>query len=41
MGYGYNGKVLRVNLASGNIAVEEPEEKFYRHYFGGVGFIGY
>ncbi len=32
---GYTGKVLRVNLTSGNIAVEEPEENFYRHYYGG------
>jgi len=41
MSYGYTGKVLRINLTSGSIGVEEPEEKFYRRYFGGVGFVGY
>ncbi len=41
MAYGYNGKILRVNLTSGRISVEEPPESFYRKYFGGVGFVGY
>ncbi|MEK7848244.1 MAG: aldehyde ferredoxin oxidoreductase N-terminal domain-containing protein, partial [Chloroflexota bacterium] len=35
MSNGYNGKVLRVNLTSGTIAVEEPGETFYRRYYGG------
>ncbi|MBA7561749.1 putative oxidoreductase YdhV [subsurface metagenome] len=41
MPYGYNGKILRVNLTEGSIAVEEPEEKFYRQYLGGKGLISY
>jgi len=38
---GYNGKILRVNLSDGSISVEEPDDKFYRRYFGGTGFTGY
>lgn len=32
---GYNGKILHVNLTTGDLTVEEPEEKFYRKYMGG------
>ena len=39
--YGYNGKILRVNLTSGTIQVEEPSEEFYQLYLGGRGFIIY
>ena len=39
MPYGYNGKILRVNLSNGQTSVEEPNEVFYRTYFGGRGFI--
>jgi aldehyde:ferredoxin oxidoreductase len=35
MPYGYNGKILHVNLTTGELGVEEPEEKFYRKYMGG------
>jgi aldehyde:ferredoxin oxidoreductase len=35
MPYGYNGKILHVNLTTGDLKVEEPEEKFYRKYMGG------
>ena len=35
MPYGYNGKILHVNLTTGELSVEEPEEKFYRKYMGG------
>jgi aldehyde:ferredoxin oxidoreductase len=35
MPHGYNGKILRVNLTTGDLSVEEPEEKFYRKYMGG------
>ncbi len=35
MPYGYNGKILHVNLTSGEMSVEEPEEAFYRKYMGG------
>jgi len=32
---GYNGKVLHVDLTSGSLTVEEPNEAFYRKYLGG------
>ncbi len=38
---GYCGKILRVNLSTLKTTVEEPEEIFYRRYFGGSGFTGY
>lgn len=41
MAYGYNGKILRVNLSSQEMVVEEPDDVFYRRYMGGRGFIGY
>lgn len=41
MPFGYNDKILRVNLSQGNFSVEEPGEDFYRRYLGGRGFISY
>ncbi len=38
---GYNGKILRVDLTSGKIDVEERDESFYRTYYGGRGFNAY
>ena len=35
MPYGYNGKILRVDLTNKKIDVEEPDEKIYRTYIGG------
>jgi aldehyde:ferredoxin oxidoreductase len=35
MPYGYNGKILHVDLTQGELTVEEPEEVFYRKYLGG------
>lgn len=35
MPYGYNGKILRVDLTKGELTVEEPDEAFYRKYLGG------
>jgi aldehyde:ferredoxin oxidoreductase len=35
MSYGYNGKILHVDLTTGAIEVEEPPETFYRKYMGG------
>lgn len=35
MPYGYHGRVLHVNLSTGGITVEEPDERFYRQYMGG------
>ncbi|MBI2914645.1 MAG: aldehyde ferredoxin oxidoreductase family protein [Firmicutes bacterium] len=39
MPFGYCGKVLRVDLSSRKIEVEEPPERFYRMYCGGSGFV--
>lgn len=38
---GYCGKILRVNLSDGKISTESPEERFYRMYGGGRGFISH
>ncbi len=38
---GYTGKILRVDLTNLKTSVEEPEDDFYRRYFGGTGLIGY
>ena len=35
MAHGYNGKILHVNLTSGEMSVEKPDEAFYRKYMGG------
>jgi aldehyde:ferredoxin oxidoreductase len=32
---GYAGKILHVDLTSGTLTVEQPEESFYRKYYGG------
>ena len=40
MPLGYCGKILRVDLTNRKIAVDEPDEAFYRTYLGGRG-IGY
>jgi len=32
---GYNGKILHVDLTTGALTVEEPQEAFYRKYLGG------
>jgi len=41
MPYGYNGRVLRVNLSKNSIWVEEPDESFYRKYMGGRAVAAY
>jgi len=41
MPYGYNGKVLHVDLTSLKVKVEEPDELFYRTYLGGGGLASY
>lgn len=41
MPYGYNGKILRVNLSQGKTSVEEHDEDFYRRYLGGATLISY
>jgi len=35
MKQGYNGRILRVDLSSSTLTVEEPSEEFYRTYLGG------
>jgi len=35
MTYGYNGKILHVDLSTHEIQVETPDESFYRTYMGG------
>ena len=35
MAYGYNGKILHVDLSTHELTVEEPPEAFYRKYMGG------
>jgi len=41
MQYGYNGRILKVNLTNGSILVEEQGEDFYRQYLGGTGLVSY
>jgi aldehyde:ferredoxin oxidoreductase len=41
MPYGYNGKILRVDLTSRTMTVEEPGEIVYRTYLGGGGLASY
>ena len=38
---GFAGKILRVDLTTRRVTVEEPEEGFYRRYLGGAGFVSY
>ncbi|HEY9152419.1 MAG TPA: aldehyde ferredoxin oxidoreductase family protein [Anaerolineales bacterium] len=35
MPFGYNGKILHVDLTQGTLTAEEPPESFYRKYMGG------
>jgi len=39
MSFGFTGRILRVNLSTGAITVDEPGDKFYRTYLGGRGII--
>lgn len=41
MPHGYHGKILHVDLTSGHLEIEEPEERFYRKYMGGSGMGAY
>jgi aldehyde:ferredoxin oxidoreductase len=41
MPYGYNGKILHVDLGAGSMEVEEPGEAFYRTYLGGSAMGAY
>jgi aldehyde:ferredoxin oxidoreductase len=35
MAFGYNGKILHINLSTGKFKVETPAPEFYRKYLGG------
>jgi aldehyde:ferredoxin oxidoreductase len=37
--HAYTGRILRVNLSTGHMGIEEPEDSFYRAYIGGRGVI--
>ena len=37
--FGYSGKLLRVNLANGDITIEKPDGTYYQRYLGGRGII--
>ena len=41
MPYGYNGKILHVDLTEARLEVEEPPEVFYRRYMGGSAMGAY
>src|SRR5689334_6796454 len=34
---GYNGKLLAIDLTSGTINIERPDDSLYRQYLGGYG----
>jgi aldehyde:ferredoxin oxidoreductase len=41
MPFGYNGRILHVDLSAGKLGVEEPDEAFYRKYMGGSAMGAY
>ncbi len=41
MPHGYNGRILRLDLSSGDKIVEEPGEIFYRRHLGGWSLIAH
>ena len=41
MGYGYHGKILKIDLTYQNIEVEKKKDSFYRKYLGGPGIGAY
>jgi aldehyde:ferredoxin oxidoreductase len=41
MSSGFHNRILRVNLTTREISVEQPGEDFYRTYIGGWGLIAY
>lgn len=41
MPYGYNGKILHLDLNNGSYSVEEPGETWYRTYVGGSAMAAY
>jgi len=41
MPYGYNGRILHVDLTNGKIKIEEPDPAFYRKHVGGSAMGAY
>ncbi|MHB0868519.1 MAG: aldehyde ferredoxin oxidoreductase family protein, partial [Chloroflexota bacterium] len=41
MPHGYYGKILRVNLSTGALSVDAPDDSFYRRYMGGAAMSAY
>ena len=41
MEYGFQNRILRVNLTEGSISVEAPGEAFFRKHIGGRALIAY
>ena len=39
--FGYNGRILRVNLTDGKVKTESIDEAFCRKFTGGAGFVSY
>lgn len=39
MAHGYNGKILVVDLTGGTHEIKEPDERWYRTYWGGTGIV--
>lgn len=40
MAFGYHNRILRVDLSTNELAVDEPGDSFFRTYLGGWGIIG-
>lgn len=41
MPFGYNGRILHVDLGTGKTSIEKPNEVWYRTYMGGSGIASY
>jgi len=41
MAFGFNGKILHVDLTAGETFIETPSENWYRNYMGGSGIAPY
>ena len=41
MSYGYNGKILKINLTEKKYEIATPSDLFYRRYMGGRAFAAY
>lgn len=41
MAFGFRNRILRVNLTTGKITVDQPGEDFYRKYLGGKAMVAY